>query len=383
MKLRTVKYFEHADTPQEWNLENLELGKINLIVGKNASGKTRSLNVINGLAGLVSGTTKLEYFEGNYDIEFEEGKKIYNYVLAYHGQKIEAEEYRIDGKVMMERKKGGKGKIWAEKIGKKGEMIDFQVPENELAVVARRDSIQHPYFEPLNKWGKSVLHFAFGSTLGREQLAVIVREKKEEDPIVRDTNKVIAVFRRGVEKFGADYTKAIIQDLKAVNYHIEKIELKFPDFIKIVSPPPAGELVALYVKEKGLDWINQTGLSQGMFRVLSVIIQMNYAQRTKGTECVLIDDIGEGLDFERSCSLIKLLIAKAEESSVQLVMTTNDRFIMNSVPLEYWSVLDRKGGNCHVYNYKNAKEIFEEFKFTGLNNFDFLATNFINEAKTK
>jgi hypothetical protein len=59
-------------------------------------------------------------------------------------------------------------------------------------------------------------------------------------------------------------------------------------------------------------------------------------------------------------------------------MSTNDRFVMNNVPFKYWQLIDRKGGECKVYNYQNSKEIFDEFKYTGLNNFDFLATDFIN-----
>jgi hypothetical protein len=33
-----------------------------------------------------------------------------------------------------------------------------------------------------------------------------------------------------------------------------------------------------------------------------------------------------------------------------------------------------------VYNYANSRALFDEFKFTGLNNFDFLATDFVEET---
>ena len=69
---------------------------------------------------------------------------------------------------------------------------------------------------------------------------------------------------------------------------------------------------------------------------------------------------------------------KAERSSVQLVLSTNDRFVMNRVPLEEWSVLQREGATVRVRNYENTREIFEEFKLTGMSNFDFLATDFVN-----
>ena len=78
--------------------------------------------------------------------------------------------------------------------------------------------------------------------------------------------------------------------------------------------------------------------------------------------------------------MIKLLISKAQTGLVQLIMTTNDRFIMNGVPLEYWSVIERTPGLAKLHNIHNSKEIFDDFKFTGLNNFDFFATQFYIEG---
>jgi ABC-type Mn2+/Zn2+ transport system ATPase subunit len=116
-----------------------------------------------------------------------------------------------------------------------------------------------------------------------------------------------------------------------------------------------------------------------MFRALSLIIQLNYSQLASIPSCILIDDIGEGLDYERSSSLIKLLIEKAKTSAVQLVMSTNDRFVMNNVPLEYWCVMRRISNVSKVYNYRNAKKQFEDFELTGLSNFDFFTSGAFEE----
>ena len=63
-------------------------------------------------------------------------------------------------------------------------------------------------------------------------------------------------------------------------------------------------------------------------------------------------------------------------SFVQVIMTTNDRFVMNKIPLDYWSVIERISKKSLFYNYKNSKETFDEYKYSGLSNFDFLATDF-------
>ena len=48
MKLYKLDYSQYEGEPQEWKIVNCTFGDINLIVGKNATGKTRTLNVIRG-----------------------------------------------------------------------------------------------------------------------------------------------------------------------------------------------------------------------------------------------------------------------------------------------------------------------------------------------
>src|SRR5262249_11144291 len=145
--------------------------------------------------------------------------------------------------------------------------------------------------------------------------------------------------------FGERYTGAVKEDFEAIGYPIDKIDIGTPRSIKFQQAMP-GEITAMYVKETDLPGItDQHAMSNGMFRALSIIIQINYAVLADKPSCILIDDIGEGLDFDRSCSLIDVLISKAENSSVQLLMATNDRFVMNQVPLEYWSILDRQANH--------------------------------------
>ena len=61
-------------------------------------------------------------------------------------------------------------------------------------------------------------------------------------------------------------------------------------------------------------------------------------------------------------------------------MSTNDSFIMNAVDIEHWAVIVREGNKISLFNYENSREIFEEFKFTGLNNFDFYASEFFKSG---
>ena len=374
MKLVDVNYVQWENTSREWKIEGVKLGPLNLLVGSNASGKSRTLNIINGLAKFLAGDSKVGILSGSWNVTFKDEGRHLLYTLQISDAKVVKEEFKVDGTECLQRGAGGIGKIWAEKLQ---DSIDFQVPEDQLAAVARLDSIQHPFFEPLHTWGKSLYHYPFGSPLGKDFLGLIRPDVKiDVDP--RDTNQVVGIYRKGEKDFGDSFKEAIKADMAEIGYLIDDVGTIAPTSIAIQGSHP---IVGMYVRESDLgDITDQGDMSQGMFRALSIIIQLNYSGLSKNPSCILIDDIGEGLDFERSCSLIKLLVNKAEQSSVQLVMATNDRFVMNTVPLESWTVLRRVGGKIKVYNHENSKKRFDEFKFTGMNNFDFFALNFLDDS---
>jgi hypothetical protein len=54
----------------------------------------------------------------------------------------------------------------------------------------------------------------------------------------------------------------------------------------------------------------------GVFRALATLIHLTYGCMSKNTSFVMIDDIGEGLDFERSSALIKVLIERATGTNI-------------------------------------------------------------------
>jgi AAA15 family ATPase/GTPase len=375
MQLKSMKYSQYKGKPQEWRLEGCTLGPVNLIVGLNATGKSRTLNSIGGLGKLLASETPLTFKTGHYEVCFEKDGEEIKYILHYEDAKVLEETLTVGGTEKLKRGVGGRGKIYAEQIK---DYISFQAPENQLACVTRRDSIQHPYFEDLYKWGKNLRHYSFGTQLGKDHFAVFRKGEIESELSLADPNNVVVIFKKGKELYGGKFIDNIKSDMEKIEYNIEDIDVGQP--ISVTVKGLIEQVGCLVVKEKDLEaQTDQSELSQGMFRALSLIIQLNYSQLASIPSCILIDDIGEGLDFERSSSLIKLLIEKARKSSVQLIMSTNDRFVMNNVPLEYWSVMKRISNVSKVYNHRNAKKQFEDFGLTGLSNFDFFTSRAFEE----
>lgn len=374
MELEALKYTRFKGSRKEWSIEGkpstssdsewLTFDNVNLIVGKNATGKSKTINVIREIADLLASDIKISDLEHNtacYEIIFTNESLKYEYLLDFKDKIITQEKLIVDGQLKLDR---ADKKLFYEKENK---FLSFRTDENVLSA-SRRDSEQQPFFDCLINWGKTLTHYRFGSHLGRNMLLRDINLIKDSDVInLKDSNQVIEIFFKGEKQFGKAFLKLIKDDMKLIGYPISKIEIK-QTFLSAFG---------ISVQEQDLEDItDQVEMSQGMFRALSLLIQLNYSFLSKYPSCILIDDIGEGLDFDRSKSLINLIINKVKDSKVQVIMTTNDRFVMNNIPIEHWSVIQRLPKKSIFYNYKNSQDIFDDFKFTGLNNFDFLSTNF-------
>ena len=97
MILKTLKYDQFKNTSKEWILDEFSPGQINLIVGKNASGKTRTLNIIKNIADLVSGQhlrfgRGLPYGTGNHEFCFDKDGENIKYILTIRDSKVHKEE---------------------------------------------------------------------------------------------------------------------------------------------------------------------------------------------------------------------------------------------------------------------------------------------------
>jgi predicted ATPase len=377
MILKSINYGQHEGQESEWRFKNLNFPMINLMVGKNASGKSRVLNVINGLANMLSRETQLQYDSGNYELNFiSDGNKI-EYNLKYENREIQEEKFIENGEEKVTRSSDGTGSIYSLEMNK---TIKFKIPKNEFAITTKRDEYQHPFLEQLNRWAEQVVLFRFGTSLGKDTVAMGSRDTEKRRQLDnKNTNLAVAKFINGQVKVGDTFVNAVISDMNAIGYELEKIEVGFSKNIKIETTLEVKPNFIL-VKESGISsLISQIDMSQGMFRALSLIIQINHATflNSKNPEMtILIDDIGEGLDFERANLLVGLLLEKAEKHSFQLIMTTNDRFIMNKVPLNYWTVIDRIGSKLDFYNYENSKALFQKFELTGLSNFDMFSSKY-------
>ena len=365
MILSALKYTRFIDEPREWGIVGRDddyayFGNMNLLVGKNASGKSRTLNVIREIAGLLIGRISLKQAispSGYYELIFKNENYSYKYKLVFKDRIVTEEVLSYNDKVILDRNK--KIFIDTEKVGALS-----GIEESQLAV-ALFDAQDKPYFPDLVLWGQSLRNHMFANQVEKNRLV------KDCTHATEDTQDIepVHTFFKGEQQFGDDFVSEIKTCMNELGYSISDINIR---------ETAAG--YSLFVEEDGEYTVSQLDMSHGMFRALSLFIMLCYARMTNLSLCVLIDDMGEGLDFDRSQTIIDMVIKKINNSNMQFFMTSNDRHVMNQISLKYWSVISRDRTKSIFYDYQNSKETFDDFKYTGLNNFDFLATDFYKEG---
>jgi AAA15 family ATPase/GTPase len=372
MILKALKY--SSEWMEGWSIvsgttneEFIQFENINLIVGRNASGKTRFIEAIRWISDLFDDKlrTGASSFRANFfEVVFQNKKDEIKYNLTFDNKRdITSEILIINNNIKLDRRNK---KLFYEKLMG---YLDFETDSDSLAI-NRRDSLQQPFFEILHHWGKNLAHFSFGGNMGREGYETTDDFESISSIHFKNSDKIGLLYYALSEENKLIFEQTVINDMKRIDYHINSVNLF--NFANNV-----------FISVQEIDLEHSTSffeMSQGMARAFSLIVQLNYSLMAKIPSCILIDDIGEGLDYDRSKKLIELIIEKAEGSNIQVFMTTNDRFVMNSVPLKYWSVIHREGNKSVFYNYQNSKQTFDDFAFTGLNNFDFFATEFYRQG---
>ena len=347
MLLKSFKY----KTP-DWKLTGLNnLLLTNLLVGVNASGKSRT---IRALIAVVSFMLSKPYFFQSKDFSVEltfagdqEGFDRLLYAFSVRNGVIMKETLKVDDRSLIRRS--------SKSASLKHRAVS--PPDDKLVAQIRRDKMEFPEIESLMKWAEGVTFISFSAL---NPFTNSVSRSLEINPIL---------FSELVESFNGDENKAFIKDARSLGYNISKI--------CVISK---GEQKWVEVKEPFVkNTIDELLLSNGMLRVLyllAFIIKMK--ANGKRLSLLLIDDLGEGLDYKRAKDLSVRVFEACEENSLQLITSSNDGLIMDVVDLSKWHVLRKSNSRVSAISQASNPDLFEEFRFTGLSNFDFFSSDFIN-----
>lgn len=327
-----------------WRLEELSLNHQNLIVGLNSVGKSRTVSAIGHVASFIKGDMDAA---GDFSCA----------LLLENGNRLEYSFEVAGGQVLAEvLKKNGSPLIQREQFSAK--MYDNMVspPESKLLIQVRRDTKLYPEIEEIIQWAEHTSLFVFSNiTTAPNSLSPYTISDEPRLPVMFSK---ISVEQRG----------QLIKYLRELGYNIDNI----------VEYERSSGAKSLHIYESGINMpLRPFDLSNGMFRVFCVLLYMLYSSTLSEARCLVIDDMGEGLDYMRSTKLGKIMYEYCERNHIQLIATSNDCFLMDAVDLQYWNILQREGNRVYSINASNSPVLFEKFQRTGLSNFDILSSNFL------
>ncbi len=364
MRLKSISY---QDT--NWELEGLELGNVNLLVGKNATGKSRTLSTIDLLVKMITQKRDLNW-ASNWNIVFqqENQKEIsYEFKISLLRQgatsekirSVTSERIKADGIEVLKRSASDKATVWS---AISGEIEHISPPPNKLVLHIRRDVREHPFLEEIATWAENSYGFKFGNI---SPLAQLNQQEYDLLMAVEHIPMLLKTLR-------AESRQRIVEDFNGIGYQITDLSLR----------DRGDGLPLIFVKETSLGKpLPHYKLSQGMFRSLALITFLEYLTATQNPQTVIIDDLGEGLDYDKATNLGKLVFQKCADAGIQLIATSNDSFLMDVVDIENWNVLYRSGKTVRSINNHNHPELIEKFHFTGLSNFDFFSSDFLKKQR--
>jgi len=349
-----MKLIEFSHKAGDWKINNLVLGDVNLIVGENAVGKSRTIDAIGQFAGFISkrGFLYSRINRKNYwwSAKFltSEGS-ILEYEISIVDKKITKEVLIVDGLKLVDRV-GERATIFSLK---KDISIEIYPPLEELVVNVRRDINEYMEFEKINDWSLLSVIFYF---------------------LTYDNKVYDSFFVDQFESLNEDQRFKVITICNNIGFKISEIFSQ-----KIGSQN--SNLKFLVFKEQGIqNDIFYSDLSRGMGRTISLIITLeSQIETTKfAIPALIIDDLGEGLDYQKATNLGKYVFDRCKESGIQLITASNDNFLLDVIDLDYWNILRREGSKVTAINKTTHPKVFEDFTFTGLSNFSLLTSDYLD-----
>lgn len=338
-----------------WELSEIKpIHQSNLFVGRNATGKTRAIKAMYNVASFMQSIPQSAFWVDNsFDTAFSfidpdhQGWTM-EYSFQVKEGKIEKETFIFNGRRLIYRKK--------DNSQYDGNPID--PPKEKLIVQVRRDRTLYPEIEALMSWVEGIF---FVSCSIINPYTILNDHPGFINPIP---------FSDLVESLTESEIKKVLETSRELGYDV--VEMESVEYFTNLK------LVAVRERYFRSGFLN-VQLSSGMLRVLYLLCFMHYIKHSDRISLLLIDDLGEGLDYSRATHLGRMIFQHCLQDNLQLIASSNDAFLMEVVDISNWQILRRKGSKVSSINKETHPDLFRRFKMTGLSNFDFFSSDFIDK----
>lgn len=346
MRIKSVSFTDHLTG---WNVKNVHLGALTLLVGASGVGKTLILRVISTIADIARGSA----IEGKeWHIEFSEADSDY----IWHGRFgiadskesssiFEDSDFSIENETLMH----ADGRIIFVRDTEKilyNDQPTVKLDSSKSAIELLKEEAR---IAPIHRGFKKIswLKIGYGSVL---RLAPGLLDDNQPMSLerIKNTQRLSPIDRLYlISQHFPTLFKEIESDFREIFTTVESIGFEIDQFFKRQK-----EIVPLLcLKETGVkQWIKFPNISAGMYKTLSHLVTLKLAD---DGDVILIDEFENGLGINCIDQLAES--ALEPDRDVQIIMTSHHPYIINTIPFNDWLIISRKGSNVCVQTAQDLK----------------------------
>ena len=336
MQIKELTYINHITG---WNVRNMNINKLTLLVGASGVGKTQILKSILSLAKVANGRS-LNGVE--WCIEFTIDKNQYEWRGCFD---------QLDS-------------------------IETNLFTDRIVVPIAFESLKINDLVFVHREGSKII-YRDEETIKLDSNKSVVALLKEEQDVAPIYQAFRRVYKLNTDRLGVKVSpikdieekQPTLQEIKMTTRLslVEKLfmlrKFNFPEYTQIKDTfidifPSVQDIdfatVSLFddttaqilkIKERGVEsWIGQSDISSGMHRTLLQIIALNLAI---DGDIILIDEFENGLGINCINILADYIINP--DADIQVIMTSHHPYIINSIPVNRWNIVTRDISDIYIY----------------------------------
>ena len=333
-----IRSFAFADGKTGWRLEETSFGNLNLLVGPSGAGKTRILDALRHVRGIVDTGTHnswtgkwslvAEALRDNYkwEVEIEDGRFVRELVTRNGDENLvdRVDVFFFNGK----------------------ELPPLEETRSAVKLLHRADAIK-PFYQAISQW-----HFLETSIaelrFDLREWAVAPFDGQLDPEGLKEAGEVPVLVRAYLLRKTPEFAE-LRDRYREIFPTVEDLWIgTFPEFEGDVIGPD--HIVTAGVREAGVGgWIEASSLSSGMLKVLYYLIELAL---TPPESVLFIDELENSLGVNCLPDLSEELVRKSGE--VQFIITSHHPQVINTITPEHWKLVTRQGS---VVTVRDAKTI--------------------------
>lgn len=348
--------YEYQDTNGPgWKFSPIEFGKINLLVGDSATGKTRVLNTIFNLGRFVASK---EFKSGYWNIKFQHKEQVYRWIL----ESFEKDEDQIISQeklFLVDNEEKEVPIVLRDKdkfIFMSNELPKLSPDETSISML-KEEKIIRPVFNAFSNIKKRrFFHDALQKVSEYQPIPPKVIDKMESN---KDKLKLFN-FDLNLNVNLYFLSKYFKNDFNEIRDYFKKIfpfvnEVSILDFSKVFQKIALPGYTPIFcIKEKtSKEWIPISELSSGMQKVLLILTDIYLMP---SDSIYIIDEYENSLGLSAIEFLPTFLLD--HENDIQFFITSHHPYMINTIPVKDWYVFHRKGTDVKV---KFGQELVDKF----------------------